>query len=84
MFTHAFPTPMRIAPTALEQSGTAADYGYYNNGGAVNCTSVPTFYTSMTVNVGTTLFTATGGYVLNGVAQAVLNTNGYLGFSAEL
>jgi hypothetical protein len=40
----AFPVPMRIRPTALEQSGTAAHYALRQPGATnVTCNAVPTF-----------------------------------------
>jgi hypothetical protein len=39
----AFAVSMRTAPSALEQSGTAGDYGIEASAGGGACTSVPTF-----------------------------------------
>lgn len=79
-----FPTTMRTAPTALEQTGTAGNYQLVNPASAVACTSVPTFRnanrTSATF-VGTATSGSTLGYpILFGAAS----TAAYLGWSAEL
>ena len=79
-----FPVQMRIAPTALEQTGTAANYAVFN-AGTVACSAVPAFIaaneTGATVS-GTVAagLVATAGVAFgsNSVAAA------YLGFSAEL
>ena len=79
-----FPVQMRIAPTALEQTGTAANYAVFN-AGTVACSAVPAFIaaneTGATVS-GTVAagLVATAGVAFgsNSVAAA------YLGFSAEI
>ena len=75
------PVEMRVAPTALEQSGTAGDYQTIA-GNIVNCTAVPTFNSASrySVSIGLTAAQTAGQGV---VARAVATT--YLGFSgAEL
>jgi hypothetical protein len=79
-----FPQTMRIAPTALEQSGTAGDYSVFNSNGATACTAVPTFGngTTNTSRVGlTTGATMTTG---DGAFGRAVNTSAYLAWSAEL
>ena len=81
-----YPVPMRIRPTALEQSGTASDYGVLRVGvsTAVTCSAVPTYTGGTNLKRGISQFTASG--VTNGAAGLPMNntTNGYLAWSAEL
>jgi len=82
----SFPVPMRTRPTALEQSGTAADYNVVRCGLGTNanCSAVPTFGVANLTNA-QTVFTVASG-LSNGVAGSVQanNTSAYLGWSAEL
>jgi len=85
----SFPTVMRSAPTALEQSGTAADYAvfYFSIGGPANCTVVPTFVKAnqySAVTSFTTASTTTAGYAMMSGTGTVSGANAYLGWSAEL
>ena len=80
-----FLVPMRTQPTALEQSGTAADYRVTNSAfGSVNCSAVPT-YNSASVWQSTIVATVASGLVA-GNASAFQSTasNAFLGWSAEL
>jgi hypothetical protein len=81
--TMQFPMSMRIAPTSLEQSGTANQYDV--NG--VVCSSVPT-YVNSTIDSTTTTFTVASGLTSgDSVECRTDSTNGasaYLGWSAEL
>lgn len=81
-----YPVPMRIRPTALEQSGTASDYGVLRCGvsTAVTCSAVPTYSGGTNLQRGISQFTASG--VTNGAAGLPMNntTDGYLAWSAEL
>jgi len=80
-----FPTTMRIAPTALEQNGTATDYRIFGTGGNFTaCSSVPTF-NGCTTNSGRSRFTTADG----NADRAAFFGNGtdasaYLAWSAEL
>jgi hypothetical protein len=79
-----FPQTMRVNPTALEQSGTAAHYQILNAAGtAVNASAVPTF-TNASQQAATISVAST--YTAAGQASLLLtnNTAGFLGFSAEL
>lgn len=81
-----FPVTMRTTPTALEQSGTAANYAILNSTGTnVACTAVPTFNTANTSNANT-VFTISGGLTAGQGTMAVANASAsaYLGWSAEL
>jgi len=81
-----FPVTMRVRPTALEQSGTAADYAIWRaNTVAENLTSVPTYdggtTSQMAVMAGATAGNLTANTMTAFVAR---NANAYLGWSAEL
>lgn len=80
-----FPVSMRVRPTSLETTGTATDYALINaTGSGINCSVVPSFYTSSTSS-GTMFGTVATGLVAgNATALYFPNANGYLGFSAEL
>jgi hypothetical protein len=79
-----FLVEMRIAPTALEQTGTAGDYGIVVPGNNITLTSVPGFNTatktSATVTLGfsATVAAGTGGFMRN------VTSNAFLGWGAEL
>jgi hypothetical protein len=83
-----FPVTMRIAPTALEQSGTLGQYQVYAAGVSTNCSAVPTF-TSATQDSAITTYTVASGLTAGQVAFGRSNNitssaNGYLGWSAEI
>lgn len=78
-----FPVTMRAAPTALEQSGTAAHYQVFISSN-VACSAVPTF---LAANVWYATTTATAASGLGGNLPCWItaaNTAAYLGWSAEL
>jgi len=79
-----FPVTMRIAPTAVEQSGTAANYVVRGGGQTVTCSSVPTYQNTHPWGGRVILTTAA---VLT-VGQAIMGQftagAGYIGWSAEL
>jgi hypothetical protein len=80
-----FPVEMRIAPTALEQNGTAGDYsiGQAGGGGGV-LTAVPSYSGT------STRYATVNGVVASGLTQFYPSyiqqtaSTGYLGWSAEL
>jgi hypothetical protein len=81
-----YPVKMRAIPTALEQSGTAADYTILGTT-SFTCSSVPVIGTSGTnTTYGTVNFTASG--LTAGQASQCSSSSGvstaYLGWSAEL
>jgi len=79
-----FPVPMRTAPTALEQTGTAANYGLATSNLTFNdCTAVPIF-NNATVYTTTFVFVSTGVVAGNATHLVSKNNNSYLGWSAEL
>jgi hypothetical protein len=83
-FLTVFPVTMRVAPSAVEQSGTAGHYGVLNLNTSTACTSVPTFAYG-TVNSARTAF-ATGATLVagQGCMGRSENTSAFLGWSAEL
>jgi hypothetical protein len=80
----SFPVQMRVAPTALEQSGTATDYSVFNALGATVCSSVPTFSNSSSNTGDVSLTTASVLTLGQGAIGRANTTNGYLAWSAEL
>jgi hypothetical protein len=80
-----FPVSMRVAPSALEQTGTAGNYRtFIKNDVAVALTSVPAFI-SATTDSSTVNFTSTTGWVAGEGSQGqAVTTDAYLGWSAEL
>jgi hypothetical protein len=79
-----FPTEMRIAPTALEQTGTATNYRIINAAGTgIACSAVPVF-ANASRNAAT--ITAASTYTAAGQATQLYanNTATYLGFNADV
>lgn len=79
-----FPVVMRIAPTALEQTGTAANYNIFmTNGNTQNLSAVPTFNNASVYgsSINTTVASA---QTLGPAMLRASATNAYLGWSAEL
>jgi hypothetical protein len=82
-----FPVSMRIRPTALEQSGTASNYGVTrNNGGVESLTSVPNYDGVTTSEVAGVGFTTAGNMTAGNASYMLANNNttAFLGWSAEL
>jgi hypothetical protein len=84
-FSIAFPVTMRTPPTALEQSGTAANYQIVWAGAANALTSVPTFGGETTVDR-TRLEASIASVLTTGMALGIRygSTSAYLAWSAEL
>ena len=81
-----FPTTMRVAPSAVETTGTAANYlQVLSNTGTQACNTVPAFVRSGTETAEVTVTSASTG-LTQGNATFLLASSGavYLGFSAEL
>jgi hypothetical protein len=80
-----FPTTMRIAPSALEQSGTAGDYRVFIAAGTT-CSAVPVIASSTgsPFSISTTFTVASGLTANSGAYLQALNSSAYLGWSAEL
>ena len=79
-----FPTPMRTAPSALEQSGTAGDYLVNRSGSNITSTSVPVFDGAEAFAVRTRFTTGASQTAGQGVALRSANSTAYLAWSAEL
>jgi hypothetical protein len=80
-----FPTSMRTEPTAIEQSGTAADYGVAHGGSTVtNLNAVISSFTSSVNSSRLSVSVASG--LTQGQASMVIanNDTAYLAWSAEL
>jgi hypothetical protein len=77
-----FPVSMRIAPTALEQTGTSSDYSVAYSASTV-CSAVPTFFNATTYEAQTTL-TVASGLTANQSAHLRFAGTAFLGWSAEL
>jgi hypothetical protein len=85
-FVVAFPTTMRIAPTSIEQSGTASHFACTSAvGGVVVFTSLLTFGTSTIHNINGNA-TVASGLVAGNATQLISNntTASFLAVSAEL
>jgi len=81
----SFPVSMRTAPSALETSGTAADYAIlHGNFTVTNCNAVPVFVAGTLVNGSCTATVASGLTAGQGSLLYANNSNAYLGWSAEL
>jgi len=79
-----FPVSLRVRPTALEQTGTAADYAIFTGGTTRNCSAVPTFNDATTESWFVTATVASGQTTGHG-GSAVGNTSTtYLAWSVEL
>jgi hypothetical protein len=82
--SNTFPVTMRARPTALEQSGTAADYAVRSSAGVTACSVVPVFGTSNT-NLAQVIFNVASGLTAGGACLGRnASTNAYLAWSAEL
>jgi hypothetical protein len=79
-----FPVTMRTAPSAVEQSGTAANYGVLNLNVGTTSTSVPTFSYASVATARTVFTTAATLVAGQGCMGRSESTAAYLGWSAEL
>jgi hypothetical protein len=81
-----FPVTMRIRPTALEQTGTAANYAILHGATATICSAVPGYEAYTNADIGVCFYTVSSGLTA-GQGSALGDSNGtaaYLGWSAEL
>ncbi len=79
-----FPTTMRIAPTAIEQTGTAANYKIRRSTTAT-CTSVPSFGHATTDQLQCRFTASSHGFGDGSAVRCASGTAGaYIGVSAEL
>jgi hypothetical protein len=84
-FPNPFHVTMRVAPTALEQNGTAANYAVLNaGGGVVACSAVPAFNSATNADIAWTNLTVASGVVAGNAAGIWTADAAYLGWSAEL
>jgi hypothetical protein len=81
--TNQFPVEMRIPPTALEQSGVAANYTVAIAGAALTSSAVPTFGVVNTL-FAVTVFNFTAGLTPGAGCIGRPLSGAYLGWSAEL
>jgi hypothetical protein len=79
-----FPVTMRVAPSALEQSGTAADYQVAHAATATACSSVPTYANASLNAARITGIVASGLTTGQGSLFRAVNTSAFLAWSAEL
>jgi hypothetical protein len=82
-----FPVTMRVRPTALEQSGTAANYAVLFGTTITTCSAVPTYSTGTNENDFTVNLTVASGLTAGQAGRAITDSPGagaYLGWSAEL
>ena len=79
-----FPVSMRVAPTALEQNGTAGDYQVAKTAANIVCNSVPSFSGAELFSARVNFFTS--GSLVAGQASIIrsVNSNAFLAWSAEL
>jgi len=85
VITIPYPVTMRTRPTAVEQSGTAADYATLRKDTNLdNLTAVLVFYSVTSNTQGVILTVSTNLVAGNATALLNNNTNGYIGWSAEL
>jgi hypothetical protein len=80
-----FPVSMRVAPTGLEQSGTASDYSVrIIASDTILCSAVPAWYAS--TNLSTTMTTTVSSGLTGGQGSNMRpnSTNAFLAWSAEL
>jgi hypothetical protein len=88
-FFGLFPVEMRIAPSALEQSGTAANYNVTSpTASGLNCTAVPTFATPTSAQSWMVQMTTAASMTVPQFAHSrtgsASGANGFLAWSAEL
>lgn len=79
-----FPTRMRVAPTAIETSGTAADYEIAYTTTSTACSAVPTYQAGTDMSAGIAATVSSGLTAGQGSLLRLTGTAGYLAWSAEL
>jgi hypothetical protein len=80
-----FPVTMRIAPTALEQRGTASEYGIQQGATGITCSTVPALSNATPYN-SLVQYTVASGLTIGqaGLLRNENNTTAFLAWSAEL
>ena len=79
-----FAVNMRAIPTALEQTGTAANYSIAHTNTNTACSAVPTFGNATVSNALTTFTVASGLTAGQGSMARAANAAAYLAWSVEL
>ena len=79
-----FPVPMRVAPSAIETTGTATDYDVSNVASGFSCNAVPTFDGASTTRSNIYFHVASGLTVAGGARGVTDGAGKYIAFSAEL
>jgi hypothetical protein len=79
-----FPVTMRTRPTALEQTGTAADYRIRQATTTTACSGVPSYDSAEIFTAFVNLTVASGLTAGQAIVGRSANTSSYLGWSAEL
>jgi hypothetical protein len=79
-----FHVPMRDAPSALEQSGTASNYTFRSGGEDFTSSTVPIFGGFASTQNANVLFTVASGLSVGRGAVATSAGNAFLAWSAEL
>jgi hypothetical protein len=82
--TFIYPVTMRIRPTALEQSGVAGDYQIVELEAITTCSAVPIFAQSSLIQLEVGVTVASGLTAGRFARLRGANSNGFLGWSAEL
>jgi len=83
-FLVPMPVTMRIAPTALEQSGSGPDYHILHGNSTTICSAVPVFGDASEHSVRVSFTVASGLTAGQGSIARTQTAAGYLGFSSEL
>ena len=83
-YTHTFPVPLRVPPTAIETTGSASDYKISQLTTATTCDAVPTFDTANTLQTHIYFTVASGLTAGYGSRASTTGAGKYIAFSAEL
>jgi hypothetical protein len=79
-----FPVQMRTSPSALEQSGTAANYSIAHANTTTNLSAVPAFNVANKTSAVTTCTVSSGLTAGQGSAGRFTSTSAYLAWDAEI
>jgi len=82
--TFIYPVTMRLRPTALEQSGVAGDYQIVELETITTCSAVPIFAQASLIQLEVGVSVASGLTAGRFARLRGANSNGFLGWSAEL
>ncbi len=81
---YPLPVTMRIAPTAIETTGTGSDYSIATAGGNVTCTTTPAFGVSNAWQILFQASVASGLTAGQAIGMRFAAANAYVGVTAEL